>query len=158
MELISRLAAGYWKRPICLCRNSIQVPELEAVPMKKNAQSRKTEARKGNATSGEKTSRLKKSSQSVAPQTGTLRGWKAIAEFLALPVNVAQRWAKDGMPVRREGRFTVADADELRGWLGRESEMPAPAHIAVNNADLATGLRESISAVRRQKRTAARFQ
>jgi hypothetical protein len=89
---------------------------------------------------------------STAGNDGKLRGWKAIADFLALPVNIAQRWAKGGMPVHREGRFTVADPDDLRQWLGRESEMPAPAHIAVNTADLATGLRESISAVRRQKR------
>ncbi len=87
-------------------------------------------------------------------KAGELRGWKAIADFLALPVNIAQRWAKGGMPVHREGRFTVADAEELRQWLGRESKMPEPAHIAVNGADLATGLRESISAVRRQKRNA----
>jgi hypothetical protein len=92
-----------------------------------------------------------KSNQAGKPNDGRLRGWKAIADFLALPVNIAQRWAKDGMPVRREGRFTVADADELRQWLGRESKMPEPAHIAVNTADLAAGLRESISAVRRQK-------
>jgi hypothetical protein len=80
-----------------------------------------------------------------------LRGWKAIAEFLALPVATAQRWGKSGMPVRHEGRFTVADADELREWLGRESEMPAPAHIATNSADLAAGLRQSISELRRRK-------
>ena len=92
-----------------------------------------------------------KPSQSGKPNDGELRGWKAIAEFLALPVNIAQRWAKGGMPVRREGRFTVADADELRQWLGRESKMTEPAHIAVNTADLAAGLRESISAVRRQR-------
>jgi hypothetical protein len=85
-------------------------------------------------------------------QHGLLRGWKAITEFLALPVATAQRWGKSGMPVHREGRFTVADIDELRRWLGRESEMPAPAHIATNNADLTTGLRESISAMRRHKR------
>lgn len=144
------------ERRICLCRKSIQVPELEAAPMKKQ-HSQQKEPKKRKAISGEKKSRLKKSSQSVAPQAGALRGWKAIAQFLALPVNVAQRWAKGGMPVHREGRFTVADADELRRWLGRESEMPAPAHIAVNSADLATGLRESISAVRRQKRTASRL-
>ena len=81
-----------------------------------------------------------------------LKGWKAIAEFLAIPSATAQRWGKGGMPVRREGRFTVADAEELRSWLGRESEMPAPAHIATNNADLAAGLQESISAIRRHKR------
>lgn len=56
------------------------------------------------------------------------------------------------MPVHREGRFTVADAQELRGWLGRVSEMPAPAHIATNNADLAAGLRQSIAALRSHSR------
>lgn len=96
-----------------------------------------------------------KSRERVAPggqQHGPLRGWKVIADFLALPVGTAQRWGKSGMPVRREGRFAVADADELRSWLGRESDMPAPAHIATNAADLAAGLRQSISAIRRQKR------
>ena len=88
----------------------------------------------------------------AAPREQRLQGWKSIADFLALPVAVAQRWAKSGMPVHREGRFTVADADELRQWLGKESEMSAPAHIATNTADLAEGLRESISAVGRQRR------
>src|SRR6185437_4976985 len=88
----------------------------------------------------------------TASPASTLKGWKAIAEFLAIPSATAQRWAKGGMPVRREGRLTVAEAEELRGWLGRESEMPAPAHIATNNADLAAGLKESIAAVRSHKR------
>lgn len=56
------------------------------------------------------------------------------------------------MPVHREGRFTVADPEELRSWLGRESEMPGPAHIATNNADLAAGLRQSIAALRSHNR------
>ena len=90
--------------------------------------------------------------QATSANTGTLRGWKAIAGFLAIPAATAQRWSKDGMPVHREGRFTVAEAEELRSWLGRESEMPAPAHIATNNADLAAGLRQSIAAVRSHKR------
>jgi len=124
--------------------------------MKKQQHSRETE-RKVRKTTSAKHRPLKKRSQPAVQQSGTLRGWKAIAQFLALPVNVAQRWAKDGMPLRREGRFSVADTDELRRWLGRESEMPAPAHIAVDSADLAGGLRESISAVRRQKRTASRL-
>ena len=37
-------------------------------------------------------------------QTPVLKGWKDIAEFLGPPVAVAQRWAGEGMPVRREGR------------------------------------------------------
>ncbi|HLW52949.1 MAG TPA: hypothetical protein VKW06_08900 [Candidatus Angelobacter sp.] len=53
------------------------------------------------------------------------------------------------MPVRREGRFTVADPDELRAWLGRESHMPAPAEILTNKADVAGALKESIALTRR---------
>jgi hypothetical protein len=33
-----------------------------------------------------------------------LKGWQQIAAFLGQPVSVAQRWAKSGMPVSREGR------------------------------------------------------
>lgn len=90
--------------------------------------------------------------QAISTNPDTLRGWKAIAGFLAIPPATAQRWSKDGMPVHREGRFTVAEPEVLRSWLGRESEMPAPAHIATNNADLAAGLRQSIAAVRGHKR------
>ncbi len=45
-----------------------------------------------------------------------VKGWTAIAAFLAIPVSTAHRWARDGMPVRREGRFTVADPQELRAF------------------------------------------
>jgi hypothetical protein len=34
-----------------------------------------------------------------------LKGWNEIASFLGQPVAVAQRWARSGMPVKREGRF-----------------------------------------------------
>ncbi len=98
-----------------------------------------------------KVRKAQESSNAPVSQQSPLRGWKALADFLALPVATAQRWGKTGMPVHREGRFTVANIDELRSWLGKESEMPAPAHIATNRADLAAGLRESISAVRRRK-------
>ena len=57
------------------------------------------------------------------PVAGTLKGWAAIADYLKMPVATAQRWVKGGMPVRHEGRYTVADADELRAWLGREAAM-----------------------------------
>lgn len=95
-----------------------------------------------------------KSSSEAAGEPTRLQGWKAIADFLALPVATAQRWGRSGMPVRREGRFTVADPVELRQWLGKESEMPAPAHIATNRADLAEGLKQSISEIRKKKRAA----
>ena len=83
------------------------------------------------------------------PEAGKLTGWKAIAEFLAIPVATAHRWAKDGMPVRREGRFTTANAEELSAWIGRESHMPAPAHVLTGEADIASALKESIAAAKR---------
>ena len=81
-----------------------------------------------------------------------LKGWAAIASYLAIPVATAHRWVKDGMPVKREGRFTVADPKELSAWLGRESHMPAPAHVVTRETDLAAALSESISAARGKKR------
>jgi len=42
-----------------------------------------------------------------------LRGWPAIAQFLAMPHSTVHRWAKEGMPVRREGRNVVASPEEL---------------------------------------------
>src|SRR3954464_2389152 len=80
-----------------------------------------------------------------------LKGWKAIGEYLGIGSAAAQRWAKNGMPVRREGRYTVADVDEIRQWLGSEAHMPAPAHVANADTDVAAALKESISAVRRSK-------
>jgi hypothetical protein len=82
----------------------------------------------------------------------TLKGWQAIGAYLGIGAASAQRWAKSGMPVKRQGRFTVADADELRQWLGREAHMPGAAHVLTNDADVSVALKESISALRRQKR------
>jgi phage terminase Nu1 subunit (DNA packaging protein) len=85
--------------------------------------------------------------------TGPLKGWAAIADFLKMPASTAQRWTKAGMPVRREGRSTVADPGELLSWIGHEAQMPGPAHIATNTADLAAGLKESIAnAQKKQKK------
>jgi hypothetical protein len=78
-----------------------------------------------------------------------LKGWKSIAEFLGQPINVAQRWSRSGMPVRREGRFMVATPAELSGWLGRESGAAQPVHIAASaDTDLAAELRKSLSAAK----------
>ena len=84
----------------------------------------------------------------------TIKGWKAIGEFLGIGAAAAQRWAKGGMPVKRQGRFTVADPEEIRKWLGKEAHMPAPAHVATKGAgeDISAALKESISAVRRRNR------
>lgn len=76
-----------------------------------------------------------------------LKGWKRIAEFLGQPVNVAQRWAKSGMPTIRQGRFVTASAEELSRWLGRESGKAMPVHIsAENEPDLSADLRRSLAA------------
>jgi len=90
--------------------------------------------------------------QSQPAEEGELKGWTAIAHYLGIPVATAHRWASEGMPVRREGRFTVADREEVSAWLGRESHMPKPAHVMTADADMATALKESIAAARKAER------
>jgi hypothetical protein len=82
---------------------------------------------------------------------GELRGWKAIAAYLGIPPATAHRWAEEGMPVRREGRFTVADREAISAWLGRESHMGKPAHVMTAEADIAAALKDSIAAARKRK-------
>ena len=81
-----------------------------------------------------------------------MKGWKQIGEYLAQPVATVQRWAKSGMPVRREGRFMVASQEELSRWLGRESGTKQPVHIATDNADLSGDLRRALAEARKQRR------
>jgi hypothetical protein len=81
-----------------------------------------------------------------------LKGWKAIGEYLGIGEASAQRWAKDGMPVKKQGRYTVADANEIRQWLGREAHMPAAAHVVTDTGDdISAALKESISTLRRKR-------
>ena len=89
--------------------------------------------------------------QPAAEVNGALKGWTAIARYLGIPVATAHRWASEGMPVRREGRFTVADREAVSAWLGRESHMPKPAHVMTADADVAAALKESIAAARKKK-------
>src|SRR5437660_9804707 len=49
------------------------------------------------------------------------------------------------MPVKREGRFTVADPAEVQAWLGQQSHMPKPAHILTGDADIAAAQRVDLS-------------
>jgi hypothetical protein len=86
-----------------------------------------------------------------AAQAPVLKGWTAIAKFLGTSPSSAQGWAKQGMPVKHEGRFTVADPAEVQAWLGQQSHMPKPTHILTNESDIATALKESISVVRQKK-------
>jgi hypothetical protein len=73
-----------------------------------------------------------------------LKGWQQIAAFLGQPVSVAQRWATDGMPVRKQGRYVESTREELNRWLGRESA-GEPVQIATETVDLAADLRRGLA-------------
>ena len=78
-----------------------------------------------------------------------LKGWQQIAAFLGQPVSVAQRWANEGMPVRRQGRYVESSREEVNRWLGRESA-GEPVHIATSETDLSAELKRGLAFVRKQ--------
>jgi hypothetical protein len=79
-----------------------------------------------------------------------LKGWKAIADFMGQPLSVVERWAGDGMPVRREGRYTTAKPDELRTWMAHQIGART-VHIG-DDSDFSDELRASLTEARRQRR------
>jgi hypothetical protein len=83
-------------------------------------------------------------------ESDSLTGWQQIATFLGLPISVAQRWAKSGMPVTREGRRVQASPAELNRWIGQESAEPV--QIATEATDLSAELKRGLSYIRKQKR------
>jgi phage terminase Nu1 subunit (DNA packaging protein) len=85
-----------------------------------------------------------------ATQPEILKGWKEIAAFLGHPTAVVQRWASDGMPVRRQGRLVTTTPEELNNWLGKQSGKPV--RIATESTDLAAEMKRGLSFVRKQKR------
>lgn len=85
----------------------------------------------------------------VEPQSDILKGWQQIAAFLGQPVSVVQRWANEGMPVTREGRYVESSREELNRWLGRESA-GEPVQIATPETDLSAELRRGLTFVRKQ--------
>ena len=95
----------------------------------------------------------KKSRPAIKPtaQNERLKGWNEIASFLGQPVAVAQRWARSGMPVTREGRFMYASREELSGYLGREAGLDVPVHIATENMDLSADLKLALAHARAGK-------
>ena len=95
----------------------------------------------------------KKSRPATKPrvQNERLKGWNEIASFLGQPVAVAQRWARSGMPVTREGRFMYASREELSGYLGREAGLDVPVHIATENMDLSADLKRALAYARAGK-------
>ena len=85
----------------------------------------------------------------TAVQSEILTGWPAIAKFLGQPMAVAQRWAKEGMPVQRKGRSMTAVPQELSKWLGRESGSQEPVHITQGTeTDLVESLRRGLKQAR----------
>ena len=94
---------------------------------------------------------MPKRPKSTAPKTQpeTLKGWQQIAAFSGEPTSVVQRWASDGMPVRKQGRYVETTPNELNAWLGKESGKPV--HVATENTDLTAELKRGLSFVRREK-------
>src|SRR5881394_1746561 len=84
-------------------------------------------------------------------QPDLLKGWQQIAGFLGQPVSVVQRWATEGMPVRKQGRYVESSRGELNRWLGRESA-GEPVQIAGKETDLSAELKRGLSFVRKQSR------
>lgn len=80
-----------------------------------------------------------------------LTGWQQIAAFLGHPAAVVQRWASEGMPVHREGRYVVTTADDLNAWLGKQSGKPVS--VATENTDLAAELKRGLAYVKKEKGT-----
>jgi hypothetical protein len=86
---------------------------------------------------------------------GDLKSWKQIAEYLHKSVNTVQRWAREGMPVRREGRYVAASPEDISRWLGEGEWTDTPVHLPAPKEDLATELRKSVTSARKQHRDAA---
>jgi hypothetical protein len=95
----------------------------------------------------------KKSQPATKPrvQNERLKGWNEIASVLGKPVAVAQRWARSGMPVTREGRYMYASREELSRYLGREAGLDVPVHIATENMDLSADLKRALAYTRAGK-------
>jgi hypothetical protein len=81
----------------------------------------------------------------------TLKGWQQIADFLGEPQSVVLRWANEGMPVRKEGRFVSTSPDELNVWLGKESGKPV--HAVTETTDLTAELKRGLSYVRLEQQS-----
>ena len=77
-----------------------------------------------------------------------LKGWQQIAAFLGSP-SVVQRWASEGMPVRKQGRYVETTPEELNAWLGKESGKPV--HVASEGTDLTAELKRGRSFVHAEK-------
>jgi hypothetical protein len=91
----------------------------------------------------------KRPAKKAVPET--LKGWRQIADFLGEPQSVVQRWATEGMPLHKEGRFVSTSPEELNAWLGKESGKPV--HTVTETTDLAAELKRGLSYVRHEQRS-----
>jgi hypothetical protein len=82
----------------------------------------------------------------------SLKGWAAIARFLGQPVSTVQRWATEGMPVTRIGRYVAASPTELQSWLTREAGAKETVHIPSANSDLTADLKRGLWEARKARR------
>jgi hypothetical protein len=86
-----------------------------------------------------------------------LKGWAAIAKFLGQPVSTLQRWATEGMPLTRIGRYVGRLASRVGalayagGW--REGDRLHPVRKYDLLADLKRGLSEARKAHRKNSRS-----
>jgi hypothetical protein len=85
----------------------------------------------------------KKSKKQAASKPGPvpqeLKGWQQIATFLGEPTSVVQRWANEGMPVHKEGRFVSTTPDQLNEWMAQQTGKPV--HVATESTDLTAELK-----------------
>jgi hypothetical protein len=88
-------------------------------------------------------------------KSSDLRGWPAITQFLGMPNSTANRWAKEGMPDRREGRNVVARPEELNRWLQRTSGEAAGVHVTTPGSDLLKDLRASVAIQKTSKNSSS---
>jgi hypothetical protein len=95
-----------------------------------------------------KKSNTKQAGAKAEPET--LKGWQQISAFLGEPASVVQRWAAEGMPVRKQGRYVETTPEELNTWLGKESGKPV--HVATEATDLTAELKRGLSFVRHEKK------
>jgi hypothetical protein len=93
---------------------------------------------------------LRSKAQTGEQQSKSLKGWKQIAEFLGEPISVVQRWASEGMPVSKEGRFVSTTPEQLNSWLGRVSGKPV--HVVSPGEDLTAELKRDLALLRSQKK------
>jgi phage terminase Nu1 subunit (DNA packaging protein) len=92
----------------------------------------------------------KKAPKTASPPT-SLKGWQQISAFLGQRVNVAQRWAKSGMPIVRDGRSITATPADLNSWLAREAG-GEPLHVSTERDDLSADLKRGLAYLKTAKK------